>query len=83
MDLTIILSELLDVPTTIEAGSVEGSLNYYHPEAPMVFGTTNSNAALNLAYTLGDCRNANKGVDNYQACAHIDPERWTSTYTHS
>jgi hypothetical protein len=79
--LQIILSEVLDVPTTIEAGSVDGSLNYYHPDAPMEFGTTNSNAALTVAYNLGDCRHANKGVDNYQACAHIDPERWTSMYT--
>jgi hypothetical protein len=77
--LQIILSELLDVPTTIEAGSYEGSLNFYHPDAPMEYGTPGSNDALQLAYEIGDCRNAEKDIDNYQPCTHIDPERWTGT----
>ena len=78
--LQIILSELLDVPTTIEAGSYEGSLNFYHPDAPMEYGTPGSNDALQLAYDIGDCRKANKAIDNYQACTHIDPERWTGMF---
>jgi hypothetical protein len=78
--LQIILSEMLDVPTTIEAGSYEGLLNFYHPDAPMVYGTTTGSIdALQLAYDLGDCRNAKKVIDNYQPCAHIDPEQWNGT----
>ena len=82
--LQIILSELLDVPTTIEAGSYEGSLNFYHPDAPMEYGTPLSdNDALKFAYGIGDCRKANKdSVDHYEACAHFDPERWTGAYYH-
>jgi hypothetical protein len=80
--LQIILSELLDVPTTIEAGSYEGSLNFFHPDAPMEYGIPLSdNEALKLAHGIGDCRNANKhSPDNYEACAHFDPERWTGAY---
>ena len=80
--LQIILSELLDVPTTIEAGSYEGSLNFYHPDAPMEYGIPLSdNEALKFAHGVGDCRLANKdSADSYEACAHFDPERWTGAY---
>jgi hypothetical protein len=78
----IILSELLDVPTTVEAGSYEGSLNFYHPDAPMEYGVPLSdNDALKFAYGIGDCRLAMKdSADSYEACAHFDPERWTGAY---
>ena len=80
--LQIILSELLDVPTTIEAGSYEGSLNFYHPDAPMEYGTSLSdNDALIFAYGIGDCRNVNKeSTATYKACAHFEPERWTGMF---
>ena len=77
--LQILLSELLDVPTTIEPGSYAGSLNFYHPDAPMEYGEPGSNDSLRRAYEIGDCRYAAKDKDNYQACTHIDPERWTGT----
>ena len=82
--LQIILSELLDVPTTIEAGSYDGSLNFYHPDAPLEYGTPLSdNEALKFAYQIGDCRNAKKdNTENYEACAHFEPERWTGRLDH-
>jgi hypothetical protein len=78
--LQIILSELLDVPTTIEAGNFEGSLNLYHPDAPMTYGSPGADPSLQRAYEIGDCRLANKDINNYEPCCHLDPERWTSTF---
>lgn len=79
--LQILLSELLDIPTTIETGTYDGLLNFYHRDAPMIYGAPGSNDALQLAYEISDCRLTTKTTTNdYQPCAHIDPERWTGMY---
>jgi hypothetical protein len=78
--LQILLSELLGIPSTVEPGSANGALNFYNSQALMEFGEPGSDAALQRAYEIGDCRNANRNAESYQPCTHIDPERWTSTY---
>jgi hypothetical protein len=85
--LQVVLSELLDVPTTIETGSFDGSLNFYHPEAPLQYGSTvldtTFDAALHQAYAVQDCRRLGQQQQQhnqeYIPCAHILPERWKGT----
>jgi hypothetical protein len=88
--LQVVLSELLNVPTTIETGSFDGSLNFYHPEAPFQYGSTvvdtTFDAALHQAYAVQDCRRLiqqqqqhNNNHAEYIPCAHILPERWKGT----
>lgn len=84
--LQVLLSELLEVPTTIESGSANGQLNLYHPDAPLIYGTQDKDEpdlALLNAFKWKDCRdlaaqrNASSTVqEKYQPCAHIIPERW-------
>jgi hypothetical protein len=87
--LQVVLSELLNVPTTIETGSVDGSLNFYHPDAPFQYGSTavvdtTFDAALHQAYAVQDCRRRRflqqqHNNEDYIPCAHILPERWKGT----
>jgi hypothetical protein len=87
--LQVLLSELLDVPTTIEAGSFDGQLNFYHPNAVFQYGSTTAvvdttfDAALHQAYQVQDCRRLIRQHSNnneeYIPCAHILPERWKGT----
>jgi hypothetical protein len=90
--LQVVLSELLNVPTTIETGSVDGSLNFYHPDAPFQYGSTvldtTFDAALHQAYAVQDCRRRrflqqqqqhSNNNEDYIPCAHILPERWKGT----
>ena len=72
----VILSEILDVPTTIEPGA-GGSLNFYHHDASFTFGSTDDNAPLQTAYNAIDCRTIIQNGDKYQGCYHFGPERWT------
>lgn len=76
--LQIILSELLDVPTTIETGTPDAKLNLYDPTSPFDYGTANDWSSLRNANELGDCRLANRSRDNYQPCAYLIPEVWYS-----
>jgi hypothetical protein len=81
--LQVLLSELLDVPTTIESGAVDGLLNLYHPDAPILYGTPRAeepDGALLTAFEVKDCRvlaaPSLEASQEYQPCAHIIPERW-------
>lgn len=76
--LQIVLSEILDVPTTVETGTPNASLNFYDPNAPFEYGTAgNDVTALVTAAqeTETDCRNVADSVP-YQPCAHMVPETW-------
>lgn len=74
--LQIILSELLDVPTTIETGSPDAKLNFYDPDNSFQYGNSHDLHALSTAAELGDCRLANRDPDPevYESCAHAVPE---------
>lgn len=71
----ILLSELLDVPATIETG-VEGlGLNFYDPDNAFNYGANNDWDALKNAATHLDCQNLPPSGE-YQSCAHVIPEIW-------
>ena len=83
--LQLILSEIMDVPTTVETGFVDSEVNFYDIEGRYdyayqtqldIFHSTYREAMEN-GHLLGDCRLANKGEGGdgeYQQCAHMVPE---------
>ncbi len=80
--LQVILSELLDVPTTIETGVYEARLNLYDPDSPFQYGNNENMVALAMAKQLdGDCLRASRKEGSYQGCAHFSPEIWDSDST--
>jgi len=80
----IVLSELLDVPVTIETGDANVNANFYDRQSRFQYGSSQNHfdgfqRASNLH---GDCRNANKGRENgnddsYESCGHAMLEVWT------
>ena len=76
--LQILLSEMLDVPTTIETGQPDDHLNLYDPTSPFDYGAANDWAALKRGNELVNCDLANRSPENYQTCAQVIPEVWLS-----
>ena len=74
--LQIVLSEMMDVPTTIETGDPDAGLNFYVLTSPFDYGVSNDLAALQLADQIGDCRLASCDPIHDQSCAHFIPEYW-------
>ena len=73
--LQILLSELLDVPATIETGLPDAQLNFYDPRSPFGYGLSNHWDSFRRANKLeGDCTAASKNPDAYESCAHVVPE---------
>lgn len=82
--LQIILSELLDIPTTVETGTTNASLNFYDARAHFEYGTAGNDvtALVNAAQAKGsDCRNVvndDSSSRPYVPCAHVVPETWVA-----
>ena len=89
--LQIILSELVDVPTTIENGVPASYLmNFYHPDNIFELGDSTDSLSVfeNAASVGGDCRkmphlsSPDVNEENYKICAHIIPEVWQAQTPH-
>ena len=79
--LQIILSELLQVPTTLETGVYDSVMQLYDTADRFEWGTTSNNlqAFRNANSVDGDCRNLQKMQNGtYRNCAHVIPEVWTA-----
>lgn len=85
----IILSEILGVPTTLETGLPDTSIDFYHPALQTDYGTSNNLAALvaSVEYSGGTqgClpvaqRNRASSTEEYQPCAHAIPEVWPTQH---
>lgn len=74
--LQIILSELLEVPTTTETSDADAKINFYDPSARYEFGGPTNLDAVRRAKQLGDCQLADRGEMNYEPCAHVITELW-------
>lgn len=78
--LQIVLSELVEVPTTIELGFPGNELDFYDPEASFGYGRTEFYYdELLTSEKVKDCRLLLEDDDhdnNYQACYHLVPEVW-------
>ena len=74
----ILLSELLDVPTSTETGKYTEKMNFYDPESHFEYGTNGDLEALTASYEVGgDCSLLdNTGEEGYVGCAHFTPEVW-------
>ena len=73
--LQIILSEILQVPATIEAGN-PAQLSLYHPYNNLEYGTNQDPVSIDNAYEWIDCRYASRDPKQYESCAHFTPELW-------
>lgn len=76
--LQIALSELLNVPTSLEMGDPSLQLNFYHPDSPMdAPAKSDYKDSLETAYRFnGDCSRADRSEGSYEVCGHINPESW-------
>jgi ABC-type proline/glycine betaine transport system substrate-binding protein len=84
--LQIVLSEFMQVPTSIESSGPELKANFYHPANQFDYGAIAYDfQALDVANKVGDCRNKDADLeaaqekqqsDDYVACAHVMPEVW-------
>lgn len=74
----IILSEILGIPVTLESGTAEDIVDFYHPGSPLGYGKSYDYEAIERANDVGDCRLFDKFNKDgeYQSCAHILPEIW-------
>lgn len=81
----ILLSEILDVPTSSEAGSPDVNLNFYEPNSFFDFAESSTDIAFSgfeTAARVKDCRKVttSRGVHKYEPCYHINPEWWWGDY---
>ena len=59
----IMLSELLNVPSSVETGVAEANMNFYHPDSPYVYDTLDNDfRGLQKAADLGDCTLASRDL---------------------
>ena len=73
--LQIILSELMGVPSTIETGEKDQSLEFYNIDSAMGDGGAFHYHALRMGNEVVDCTLV-KDNSEYTACAHIMSEIW-------
>ena len=76
--LQILLSEVLDVPSSIETGVVGMSNDFYAPDSPLNYGTYHPLfEELEVSADVLDCRSVKtKDPEAYKACGHYVPEIW-------
>ena len=77
----ILLSEVLQVPSSIETGYVDKSVDFYGINYPLDYPTYDATyAELNVSSNILDCRlldnDPNPENNDYEACAHVVPEVW-------
>jgi len=75
----IILSEILGVPTSLEAGSFGETRNFYDAQARIDYDTSSYVDFLAAPQVLedGNCKFADhESTETYQPCAHFNPEHW-------
>jgi hypothetical protein len=75
--LQILLSEILDVPVTVETSLEDINSNFYDAASRLQFGEPNDFEALETAKLLGgDCTQVEQEPGNYRSCSHFIPENW-------
>ena len=80
--LQILLSELLDVPTTLESYHFDVNVNLYQKNSNFDFwnaGVSDNYIGLGTAARVQDCRTVTRHNDTYEQCFHFSPEVWMST----
>lgn len=72
----VLLSELLDVPTSIETSWHEKQVNFYNYESKLSYGFSNDVEALERAADAKDCVPLTKSLEGYLSCSHVISEVW-------
>jgi hypothetical protein len=73
--LQIILSELVDVPVSIESGLDEAHMNFYDPQARLEYGTADVLTSLENGHNLSaDC-----SLRGHKSCAQYVTEVWDAS----
>ena len=73
--LQILLSEMMEVPVTVETGVSEGSVSFYDLETRMTYGSANEWDAFRTVGEYKDCRAVpQREGDDYIPCHHLIPE---------
>jgi len=88
--LQIFLSEILNVPATIESSAPDKNANFYDAFNSMDYGAKSydydalQNAVTASAVMHQDCRAfqaaSSSSTDEYRPCAHVIPEVWSGQY---
>jgi len=77
----IVLSELLDVPVTIETGDSDANINFYDRQSRFQYGSAQNHfdGFRRASKFDGDCSKANKmgDGDSYESCGHAMLEVWS------
>ncbi|KAL7570988.1 hypothetical protein ACA910_002611 [Epithemia clementina (nom. ined.)] len=73
--LQIVLSELLDVPVSIETGKADAKVDFYDINTSFEYGAGNDWDAVRRATAVKDCRLL-KDSKEYLSCSHVVPESW-------
>ncbi|CAB9499168.1 Receptor-type guanylate cyclase gcy [Seminavis robusta] len=76
--LQILLTEILEVPVTVETGVPGYSVDFYHMHSALDYGVFDEEYhELQVAADVKDCRlTKTDDPDNYQACFHASTEVW-------
>jgi 7 transmembrane sweet-taste receptor of 3 GCPR len=76
----ILLSEILDVPVTIETSLSTGNLNFYDKNNAFEYGSIAFWTGFETAAAVKDCRllQQSGNPSEYQPCHHFHPELWYS-----
>jgi uncharacterized membrane protein len=76
--LQILLSEILDVPVSVETGFPELNVDFYNIDSSFDYGGANDWDAMSTGTLVGDCRDLKTyDPEEYQACGHVIPEVWS------
>lgn len=83
--LQILLSEFLDIPTSMESGVPDLKLNFYDEQSSFEYWNSQVSddfSEFSLAAEVGDCRMVPKSSDpdEYQSCFHVYQELWPDDY---
>lgn len=72
------MTEILGIPVTLESGTSQDKVDFYHPASALGYGASYDYGALRRGNEIGDCRKlkVQKEGEDYQSCAHIMPEVW-------
>ena len=74
--LQILLSELLDVPVSVETGVPDARVGFYDIDMPFDFGIGNDWDAIRKSNDVKDCRTV-RNAESYTPCAHVIPGTYT------
>ncbi|CAB9529643.1 expressed unknown protein (Partial), partial [Seminavis robusta] len=74
----ILLSEILGVPTTLEA-SISARNSFFEPSGAFEYGSLDTVQSFENNFKYKGCEKASRDPDNYETCANLSPEFWIAT----